>query len=151
MKTEQYFQQMGATAACTVCLGEGTIQNKDASTIIIGDAWFGSVRAAVEAADGGMQAMLQVKSNHGLYPQYYIQEHLKDSPGGTHIVLEGTYPRGHALVSIGYRYNLKVTLFFVITKNAGSTSQGKLYEMKFTDSHGIALTSMTRFNNTNLV
>jgi len=56
-------------------------------------------------------------------------------PGETHIVLEGQYPDGPTLIAIGYQYNLKVTLYFVITKNAGSTKNRKPYEMKFTDSH----------------
>ena len=40
------------------------------------------------------------------------------------------------LVSVVYRYNSKVTLFFVSTKNAGSKNQGAPYEMKFADSYG---------------
>lgn len=51
MKNEKYHKEMGATAACTVRLGEGTNTDNDTITTVIGDAWFGSVRAAVEAAD----------------------------------------------------------------------------------------------------
>ena len=128
---------MGATAACTVRLGEGTNTDNDTITTVIGDAWFGSVRAAVEAADRGMESIYQIKTNHGLYPKDFIEEHLKDAPGGTHIVLKGSHPTNeHELIAIGYRYNSKVTLSFVITTNAGSTLKGTPYEMKFTDSHG---------------
>ena len=137
MKTQQYQREMGATAACTIRLGEGTNQNNETSTVLMGDAWFGSVRAANEASKRDMNAILQIKSNHGLFPKDFIEEALKDAPGGSHIVLETKHPDGdNELVAIGYRYNSKVTLCFVITKNAGSTGKGTPYEMKFTDSHG---------------
>ena len=61
---------------------------------------------------------------------------LKDAPGGTHIILTGKGPKGSPLMAIGYRYSSKSTLFFCCTQNAGSTRQGKPYEMKFTDSFG---------------
>ena len=83
-----------------------------------------------------MDAVYQIKSNHGLYPKQYIEDTLKDAPSSTSIVLEGKHPEGSELVAIGYGYNSKVTLCFVITKNAGSTRAGRPYEMKFSDSHG---------------
>jgi len=83
-----------------------------------------------------MEIVCQIKTNHGLFPKQYIEEALKDAPGGCHIVLEGKHPNGADLVAIGYRYNSKVTLSFVISKNAGSTRKGSPYEMKFSDSHG---------------
>ena len=83
---------------------------------ILGDAWFGSIRAAVEAADSGIECIFQVNSNHGLFPKNFIEEHLSDDPGETHSVLTGTNPQNYESVAIGYRYNSKVTLHFVITK-----------------------------------
>ena len=50
-------------------------------------------------------------------------------------MLEGKHPEGAELVIIRHRHNSKVTLCFVITKNAGSTRAGKLCEMKFSDMH----------------
>ena len=136
MKNQMYQSELGATAACTIRAGEGTTQDKEAISVLMGDAWFGSVKAAVEASKRNMEAVYQIKSNHGLYPKQFVEEALKEAPGGTHIVLEGTHPDGPELVAIGYRYNSKVTLCFVMTKNAGLTRKGKPYEMKFTDSHG---------------
>ena len=83
-----------------------------------------------------MEAIMQIKSNHGLYPKQFIPDALADGPGGSHIVLTATYPDEVKFVAVGYRYNSKVTLFFVATKNVGSTNQGAPYEMKFADSHG---------------
>ena len=122
MKSQKYHKEMGATAACTIRLGEATDMKDGSMTTLIDDAWFGSVRATVEAADRGMECIYQVKTNHGLFPKDFIEKHLKDAPGGTHMVLKGTHPSsGHKLVAIGYRYNSKVTLSFVTTKNASLT------------------------------
>ena len=49
--------------------------------------------------------------------------------------MEGQHLDGPILIAIGYQYNSKVTLCFVITKNVGSTKKGKPYEIKFTNSH----------------
>ena len=136
MKDQEYQKELGATAACTIRAGEGTTQVKEAKTVLMGDAWFGSVRAAATAVERNMEIVCQIKTNHGLFPKQYIEEALKDAPGGCHIVLEGKHPNGADLVAIGYRYNSKVTLSFVISKNAGSTRKGSPYEMKFSDSHG---------------
>ena len=50
--------------------------------------------------------MGQIKSNHALFPKVYIEDKLKDAPGGTHIVLKGTYKEVD-LIAIGYRYSSK--------------------------------------------
>jgi hypothetical protein len=54
------------------------------------------------------------------------------APGGVHIVLEGKTQ----LIAVGYQYSGTTTLFFLLTKGAGSTVSGDPYEMKFTDSYG---------------
>ena len=77
----------------------------------------------------------QVKNNHAFYLKEYITEQLKDTPGGTHIVLTGTGLKGTPLMAIGYRYSSKATLFFICTQDSGSTRAGVPYEMKFTDSY----------------
>ena len=48
---------MGATAACAMRTGEGTMQVKEAMIILKGGAWFSSVKAAVVAAKRGMEAV----------------------------------------------------------------------------------------------
>ena len=60
---------------------------------------------------------------------------LKDASGGMYIILEGLHPGKPELVAIGYCYNSKVTLCFVVTKNAGSTWKGFLHRIKFADLH----------------
>ena len=136
MKDQKYYKELGAIAAYTIWAAEGTIQVKEAQTVLMGDVWFGSVRAVAAAWKRNMDVIYQIKTNHGLFPKQFIEEKLKDAPGGTHIVLEGKHLEAADLVTIGYRYNSKVNLYFVITKNVGSTRKGKLYEIKFVDSHG---------------
>ena len=108
----------------------------DFELYVKGDAWFGSVKAAASLADKGIETVLQVKNNSALYPKAFIEEKLKECPGGVHIVLKGRHPNGHNLVAIGYRYSSKKTLFFIMTEGAGSTTPGKPYQMKFTDEYG---------------
>ena len=55
------------------------------------DAWFGSVKAATELAKRNSASILQVKTNHKLFPKDYIDNALEEAPGGTHIVLKGMF------------------------------------------------------------
>jgi hypothetical protein len=71
-----------------------------------------------------------------LFPKDFIEKSLKDSSGGVHIALEGTTKDEVELIALGYRYSRKTILFFVLTKNAGTTQLGKPYHMKYTDSYG---------------
>ena len=136
MKKIKYQSDFGATTACVLRMAEGFEDDSECGTIVMGDAWFGSVRAVTQLAKRSMDSIFQVKSNHGLFPKDFIEEALKDGPGGTHIVLTAQDKFENDLVAIGYRYNSKVTLCFVMSKNAGATTNGTPYEMKFTDSHG---------------
>jgi hypothetical protein len=70
-----------------------------------------------------------------LYPKALIEEALKDAPGGVWVVLESTH-LNVPLVAIGYWYSTRTTLFFLATKDAGTTSKGTTYEMKYTDDWG---------------
>ena len=81
MKNQAYMKELGATAAYTIRAGENTIQDKDAVTILMDNAWFGSVRAIVAAAKKNMETVYQVKSNHGLYLKQFIEEALKEALG----------------------------------------------------------------------
>jgi hypothetical protein len=53
-----------------------------------------------------------------------------------HIVLKGKAPNDVELLAIGYRYSTKTAFLFVTTIDAGSTTSGKSYKMKYTDDHG---------------
>ena len=76
------------------------------------------------------------QNHHALYPKEFIEKASKDAPDGIHIILEGTMKDEVPLVALGYRYSRKTTLFFVLTKNAGTSQLGEPYHMKYTDSFG---------------
>ena len=38
MKNQAYMKELGVTAVCTIRAGENTIQDKDAVTVLMGDA-----------------------------------------------------------------------------------------------------------------
>jgi hypothetical protein len=136
MRLEQYYDTLGATAACTLRLMEEAQRHDDRTGAgLRGDAWFGSVKAAVALAKKGYKAVLQIKTGHGLFPKKFIENALEDAPGGIWIVLEAIHD-GVPLIAIGYRYSTRTTLLFVATKDAGTTRKGNPYQMKFTDDWG---------------
>ena len=85
-------KELGATAGCTMRLAEMAQQAEHSnSDLIMGDAWFGSVTAALELAKKGKEAFLQVKTNSGMFPKQFINDALEDAPGGVHLVLKGKF------------------------------------------------------------
>ena len=61
---------------------------------------------------------------------------MKDILGGCYIVLESKHLSGADLVAMDYRYNSKVMLLFIMSKNTESTRKGSPHEMKFVDACG---------------
>jgi hypothetical protein len=136
MANATYQVELEATAACIVRLLDASIGEEDERKHTVqGDAWFGSIRAAAALGAKGHRAVLQVKNNSGLFPKAFITDALENDPVGVHIVLKGTAHNGIELIAIGYRYSTKTMLFFVATADAGSTTLGKPYKMKYTDDH----------------
>ncbi|MGH7973928.1 MAG: hypothetical protein ACREBR_00280 [bacterium] len=126
------------TAACSLRLAGLCEQPKLANQVegIKGGSRFGSSKLAAECGRRGMKCVMQIKTGHRLFPKKDIEAILKNNPGGVHIVLKGKHPNGVPLVAIGYKYNSKTVLHFVMTEDAGSTALGKCYEMKYPDLHG---------------
>jgi hypothetical protein len=134
MREGEYCDTLGATAACTLQLTELALDG-NSECGIMGDAWFGSVKAAVALSKKGYKSILPVKTGHGLFPKNFIDDTLKDAPGGVWIILESIHQQV-PLLAIGYRYSTLTTLFFVATKDSGRTTNGNPYEMKYTDDLG---------------
>ena len=68
---------------------------------------------------------------------------MKDFPGGTLIVLEGTTEKeGVDLVMVEYKYNKSKVLCFVMTRGVGLTKKGKPYKEKFPNCFGIFFISV---------
>jgi hypothetical protein len=66
------------------------------------DAWLGSDKAASAPAKQGYKAMLQIKTEHGLYPKKFISTALEGATGGVWIVIKAIYQET-PLTAIGYR------------------------------------------------
>lgn len=139
MRSTEHFEELGATASCSLRRASKALtrrkEGEQPIELVLGDSWFGSVKAAVAQAKAGFECIFQIKTNHALFPKKQIEDILRDSPGGISVILEG-YVEDVSLFCIGYKYNKKNTLFFVCTIGAGSTTDGKPYEMKWSDDHG---------------
>ena len=155
MKNKEFVRELGATSSC-VMRGSSSVRNFDfipdeldatdeADTIPsdtrkrlwMGDSWFGSVRSAANLSLAGQHCIMQVKTAHSRFPKSFLDEKMKDYPGGTWITMEGTTElEGQDLVAIGYKYNKKTVLSFVCTRGAGGTEAGKPYEATFPDKYG---------------
>ena len=111
--------------------------NGNYNNVIKGDAWFGSVKTVANIKQKAvMESVMQIKNNHALFLKEFIKDALEGGPGVVHIVLKGVHPNGTKLIAIGYHYSSKTSLFFVMSENAGSTTPGEPYEMKFQDEFG---------------
>jgi hypothetical protein len=136
MRAQRHCATLGATAACTLGLMEEAQDGDNrVGAGVRGDAWSGSVKAATTLSQKGYKAVLQVKTGHRLFPKKFIEDMLKDAPGGIWIVLQSTF-QGIPLIAIEYCYSTHTTLHFVATEDACYTSKGKLYHMKYTDDWG---------------
>ena len=133
MKKAKYFTELGATAFCGLRASEYLTckSGQDPEELVLGDSWFGSVKVSVAQSQAGFECCFQVKTNTTLFSKVQIEEALKDAPGGTSITLKGMRSSGVELIAIGYKSNKKKS-----SPGAGSTIDGKPYEMKWSDEHG---------------
>lgn len=129
--------------------------------IATGDSWFGSVKVAeacklLRRAGPGETATCEgylidrtttpkkgheftgaIKTNKGWFPESEMESKMKDWPSGSHLVMETTAPEtGVKLVAIGCRCNTRKSLFFAMTKDAGSATPGSPCKAKFPDQCG---------------
>jgi hypothetical protein len=75
------------------------------------------------------EAIFSVKTVHKLFPKQFIEETLKEEPGGSSIKLKAEV-EGIKLIAIGYKYNKRHTLHFIMSENTGSTASGDPYQMQ---------------------
>ena len=138
MKDQLHHRALGATAGCTVRMSERCAQVKGVKA----DAWFGSVLTCIELVTRGYEGIFQVKQNHGQYPKDYIEKALEKAPGGVSIVLKAVASNEKPIIAMGYRYNAKKTLFFIMSPGAGKTTPGEAYRMRYTDGFGNVMTRL---------
>ena len=104
--------------------------------LIMVDAWFGSVKRTSEMSSRNFAGIIQVKSNSGLHPKSFVEEHLKNEPGGVHIFLKVVDPNGVTLIATGHHYSSRKNLYFTSTLDASSTTPKTCYEIKISDELG---------------
>jgi len=129
---------MGAMAGCCIRLAEESTFPDDAGSvkeIFEDNAWFDSVNVAVQAGLRGRKGVLQSRTTSHC-PKGFIEDVLLGMPGGVHIVLVGTHHEIPLVALMVTGTAQKQLLFFVFTKDAGSTVKHLPYEMKWMDDHG---------------
>jgi hypothetical protein len=83
MKGKMFNASVGTSAGCSLRLLLESIP-QEAQRIkhgICGDAWIGSIRTASEVKHSGHKGVFQVQQHHSLYPEAFIEEALKETPG----------------------------------------------------------------------
>ena len=130
--TQEYSSDLGGCVGCTMRLLEAACKPGSA---LIGDSWFGSARAAVEAWKWEVEFVGVVKTAHSLFPKAWLEQTLKDKSAGSRLVLTTTY-QGVKLVALGYKYNKRKVLCFITTEGAGNTMNGNPYIQRWPDEHG---------------
>lgn len=56
--------------------------------LYMGDSWFGSANYAYAVKNECDHAILQVKTAHARFPKKFLEDYMKDIPGGCWIVME---------------------------------------------------------------
>jgi len=146
------FSKMGGTAACVIRgvkasqnlnhipLEKNTMDTDiegERPKLYLGDSWFGSVKSVATVGRTGNHACMMVKTAYSRSPKKFLEETMKDFPGGTWITMEGRPEKEEVnLVCVGYKYNKKKVLTFVMTKGAGSTRMGEPYKARYPDKYG---------------
>jgi hypothetical protein len=60
---------------------------KGTQRVLIGDSWFGSVKASILLLSVGMYSVLNVKTGHKLFPKNRLLSMLEGQEPGTHVAL----------------------------------------------------------------
>ena len=76
-----------------------------------------------------------VNTNTKEFCKETIEKLTKNWPGGSYLVLRSKpmVTGGLLLIDIGYKYNARKVLYFIVTDNAGSTKTGIPYLSKYPD------------------
>ena len=79
--------------------------------------------------------IFMVKTNTKVFCKDTIEKLSKDWPGGSYIVLKSKHmvPGERSLIAIGYKYNVRRVVSFIVTDNSGSTKTGIPYLYNYPD------------------
>ncbi len=100
--------------------------------VFCGDSWFTNYRTLEAMWLNGYHYVGQVKTGHHKVPKEFLEDEMASFCPGSWLVLQHTSPRGTPMICIGYKYNRKRVLTFLMTMGCGSTTSGKGYETSYT-------------------
>ena len=145
MKQSKYQQEIGATAACTKRMMESTkgigqeYIKWGTNYCLLFDSWFSSKKAAEAVMEVGAELIGMVKTNTKGLCKETIEKRIKDWPEGSYLVLRSKpmVPGDRPLIYIGYKYDTRKFLYFIVTDNSGITKTGipcvSKYSYQFTN------------------
>jgi len=64
-------------------------ESNETGKLFLGDIWFGSMKSVANVALAGYHTCMLVKTAYSRSPKKFLDETMKDFPGGTWIILEG--------------------------------------------------------------
>jgi hypothetical protein len=100
------------------------------------------VKVAALVKQAGHEFVGPVKTSHKNFPKNQLETLVKEWPGGTLFVLEGTMlssapgEAGCHLLACGHKHNSRKFPCFVCTKDAGPTTNGVACQAKWDNEHG---------------
>ena len=99
------------------------------------DRWFAYKKAEEASMEVGAKLVGMVKTNTKVFCKDTIEKLTKDWPGGSYLVLRSKpmAPGDRPLIAIGYKYNARKVLSFIVTENSGSTNTGIPFLSKYPD------------------
>ena len=141
MKYRHYQKELGASVVCTKQIMEETkgIGQKSKKggpkDCFLFDSWFASKKAAEAAMELGDELIGTVNTNIKVFCKDTIEKLTKNWLGGSYLVLRSKpmVPGGQPLIAIGYKYNARKVLYFIVTDNVGITKTGIPYLSKYPD------------------
>ena len=143
MATQELHKKLGATTSCVARMAGlssqsgQSHQDRPLYEIYNGDSWFSSVRTARYMYSRGFHYVGQVKTTHKHFPKTWLEEKMKDMGAGTWLCLRAVTPGDNVpLIAVGYKYNKKKVLHFIMTEGAGSTHGGVPYLCQFRNKNG---------------
>ena len=111
--------------------------NKHSSNkvIFLGDSWFGNVPTVVNLNNRlNAHFIGVVKIGHKRYLKKSIESIMSDLPSDTYIVLGSKDIDSQVVISMGYKYNKRNTIFVIASKGTAHTISGIPYSAEFIQS-----------------
>ena len=102
----------------------------DTKDCFLSDGWLSSKNSEEDAADVNAGMIGMVKTNKKVFCNETIENLTKYRTGGSYLVLRSK-PMVRPLIDIGYKYNTRKVLSFIVTEDSGSTKAGITYLSKY--------------------